>query len=222
MSTITVDRQTATRCAFCEEDAFLIDELGHCEQCILRTERTAAHVTESLEAFVEDSLEKGFTPSQVREMFEMSLANTTGSLAETLLVRQPCEGTRERGIWVTPPSRFLDTERRAPNEIRRARRVCDLSLEAVADELGVPPSELDAWERGSVPPRDHARTLADWFRQPLDRLLGVSEGPRQPTCARCSKEVPTYTFERYEEGWDVAGGTELVCPDCLKPGDLDW
>lgn len=39
--------------------------------------------------------------------------------------------------------------------------------------------------------------------------------------SRCGEDAPGNS-QRFEQGWDVAGGTELVCADCLEPTDLEW
>lgn len=80
--------------------------------------------------------------------------------------------------------------------------------------------EVALWEQGAVPPRHHAQALSDMFGLSLDYLLDC-RGTEDVVCARCGVEGPGNP-DRYEQGWDVAGGTELCCPDCLQRGDLDW
>jgi transcriptional regulator with XRE-family HTH domain len=189
-----------------------------------------------LEELVKDWLDWGLTPSQLREALEMSLLDTEGPLTGTLLTRESggtccgderCEA-RSAGMWDGPTSLFDDRDASGLSPISYWRHMERLSLEAVANRLGVAVSELALWEHGALPPREHARALSAMFGVSLDFLLGLSKDPHEDLeCARCGAEASDVLTQnaiadRFEQGWDVAGGTELVCPNCLMPGDLDW
>ena len=215
---------TVVRCIRCGEDVALLDEHGRCEQCHIDAMQTVCGPLTDLEELVRDWLDRGLTPSQLQEAMEMSLADREGPLSGTLLTRESVGGTCERGIWDWPPSLFDDKDRSELSKIGQCRRESGLTLEGLANGLGVAMSELALWEQGAiVPPREHAVTLADYFGMALDYMLGCDRGPERDSfeCNRCGRPA-TGNPQRYEQGWDVAGGVELVCPNCLMPGDLDW
>jgi DNA-directed RNA polymerase subunit RPC12/RpoP len=209
---------TVVRCIRCGEDVALLDENGRCEQCLIDAMQKVCGPLTRLEELVKDWLDDGLTPSQLQEALEMCLLDTEGPLTGTPLTRESV-GTCERGMWHGPPSLFDDKDASRLSPISYWRHMERLSLEVVASRLGVAVSELALWEHGALPPREHAWALSDMFGVSLDFLLGVSKDPLE--CARCGAEA-SGNLARFEQGWDVAGGTELVCPNCLMPGDLDW
>jgi hypothetical protein len=235
---------TEVRCSFCNGTVLCVDEGGCCEQCILDAEGNASGVMGELERFVEFGLDagflsqasarlaapapaSGFTSEEMRQAFEMSLANATGPLTGTLL-RREAVATGERGIWSGRPSQLLDLNDEdsawsLPNMIRQTRLWRGMSLESYAEMFGVSPLDLAIWEQGT-PPQEIARRMASHFSFALDFFLKCARGPDRDCleCNRCGVPAPRRNPQRFEEGWDVAGGTELVCPDCLRPADLEW
>lgn len=216
--------RTGVRCGFCGAEGLRVDEHGHCEQCMLDQDYVGSKL-DDLEGSVRTALVSGLTAAQVQQAFEMSLSGTEGPLPGTLLRREAVE-TSEGAVWFGPPSLFTDDDislEDQPNQIAWARRVCGLSLETLAAMVGVTPCELALWEHGALPPRRHARALADRFGLALDSMLRCSHGPEADSfvCNRCGRPAPNHP-QRYEQGWDVAGGTELICSGCLTTDDLIW
>lgn len=209
------------RCAFCGEDGSRLDQHDRCEQCVLDAEKLAARPLDLLEKYVARGREYGLSAAQLREAFEMTLAGADGLLSGTIVGRRAKEC-----VWLVEPlSVFVDNSGddfpREPNEIAALRRHVGWSVERLAARMGVAPTELALWEHGKIPPRRSAMELADMFGVALDCLLGCRDWRDPLECARCGTDAPR-NRERYQQGWDVAGGVDLVCPDCLTPGDLEW
>jgi DNA-binding transcriptional regulator YiaG len=154
-------------CELCGQAVARVDEHDRCEQCVLRAEALAAELLVRLEELVRRGLAAGLTEAQLRDAFELSLADEVGELSELSLSRHPAAG-EERGTWqVDPQSAWLDSGSEAlPNRIRRLRQEKAMSAESLAAMLGVSVSSLALWEHTAEVPQGVARRLAE--------ILGVS------------------------------------------------
>ena len=114
----------------------------------------------------------------------------------------------------------------AGNMLARVRKQNGWTRSAMAEWAGVDVGTVAAWEAGTaIPSHDLAHRMANEIGFAVDYLLGVGRlsvvEDLPLVCARCGDEAPGNP-ERFEQGWDVAGGKELVCADCLTPSDLEW
>jgi DNA-binding XRE family transcriptional regulator len=168
------------RCCNCEIPAARLDERGWCEQCWI--ERGASHqLFHDLEELVKQSLDTGvLTPAQLQEALRMSLANVDGPLPGTGFRRESVE-TEERGVWEVPSSAF-DHEagvQRRRNRIALLRTMTRLSLEAVAEKIGVAVEEVALWEQDVLPAEEHAAAAASMcalFEVSPEFVFGLESG----------------------------------------------
>lgn len=162
---------TPSRCELCGEQVGRLDEHDRCEQCVLRAERLASELLTSLEEFVRAGLESGLSEDQLREAFELILAGEEAELPDLALARQLGEGNR--GTWfVQPYSAWLDhVPEYEPNRIRRLRQARGLSVERVAEELGVAVAELALWEHTPEVPANVVERLAEIFAVSVPHLM---------------------------------------------------
>jgi hypothetical protein len=149
-----------SRCCNCQTIVARLDENGWCEQCWLN--RNSVHqLFHDLEALVAQALETGvLTPAQLQEAVRMSFENVDGPLAGTGFRREPVDAPNERGIWHVPPSAFDSDSRGCRNRIALLRHVARLSLEAVAEKIGVPMDVVALWEQDVLPADEHAAAAA--------------------------------------------------------------
>src|SRR5947208_3249943 len=110
----------ASRCELCGDEAARLDEHDSCERCVLRAERIAEELLAELENLVRAGLEAGLSEEQLREAFELTLADEEGALSELSITRHGHRGGRRAGWAVDPYSAWLDYESEfLPNRIRR-------------------------------------------------------------------------------------------------------
>jgi len=206
------------QCQRCAVFTARLDQSGWCEQCVIDLD-SEAELLFGLEDIIAKWQNRGYPPEHLEQALRMGLRNAAGPLPGVPLRRRPVISLA-RGFWSTPASAF-DRVGVEPNQIRRLRRRAGMSLERLAGGLGVSTQELGIWESGGVPQRDKAQAMAAWFGVSLDQLLGCEAGPGRDSlqCNRCGDPAPR---DRFEQGWDVARGVELVCPYCLCDGDADW
>ena len=154
-------------CELCGQIVARVDEHDRCEECVLRAERLADELLVRLEELVAWGIDAGLTEAQLREAFELSLADEAGELSELSLSRHPAQG-QERGTWeVDPQSAWLDhTSEALPNRIRRLRQAKAISAEDLAAAVGVSVASLALWEHTPEVPQEIAERLAG--------ILGVS------------------------------------------------
>ena len=161
-----------SRCELCGDAAALLDEHDRCERCVLRAERIAEELLAELENLVHSGLEAGLSEAQLREAFELTLADEEGALSELSVTRHGHRASRHAGWSVDPYSAWLDYEPDfLPNRIRRLRRTRAMSAEALADRLGVAVSELALWEHSTEVPADVAQELAGVFGVSVPHLM---------------------------------------------------
>lgn len=162
----------AETCELCGQDVARVDEHGRCEQCVLRAERVAAELFAGLEQLVRAGLDYGLTEEQLREAFELSLADEAGELSELSVTRHPVMAEKRATWLVDPYSAWLDQEAEClPNRIRRLRRMRGLSAEALAESLGVSVSELALWEHTTQVPRDVVEELSRILHASVPHLM---------------------------------------------------
>jgi DNA-binding XRE family transcriptional regulator len=150
---------TGARCEHCGDYDVRLDENGWCEQCWLGL-RPAYQLFYELEELVKQALDAGvLTSAQLQDALRMSLADEDGALTGTGFRREPVE-TDERGIWHVPPSAFDSDPPGRRNRIALLRRMARLSLEAVAEKIGVPAEEVALWEQDALPTDEHAAAAA--------------------------------------------------------------
>jgi hypothetical protein len=113
-----------------------------------------------LEELVKQALDAGvLTSAQLQDALRMSLADSDGALTGTGFRREPVE-TDERGIWHVPSSAFDTDPVDRRNRIALLRTMARLSLEAVAEKIGVPADEVALWEQDVLPADEHAAAAA--------------------------------------------------------------
>ena len=162
----------ASRCELCGDQAARLDEHDRCEQCVLRAERIAEELLGELENLVRAGLEAGLSEEQLREAFELTLSDRDGELSELSITRHARTTGRVAAWSVDPYSAWLEHEPDfLPNRIRRLRRMRTLSVEALADRLGVTVSELALWEHSDEVPADVAEELASVFGVSVPHLM---------------------------------------------------
>jgi hypothetical protein len=149
-----------SRCEHCGDHDVRLDERGWCEQCWLGL-RPAYQLFQDLEEVVKQALDAGvLTSAQLQDALRMSFENVDGPLAGTGFRREPSEAPNERGIWHLPPSAFDSDPRGRRNQIALLRHGARMSLEAVAEKIGVPPEEVALWEQDVLPAEEHAAAAA--------------------------------------------------------------
>jgi hypothetical protein len=167
-----------SRCCNCQNIAARLDEDGWCEQCWLNQCR-AYQLFHDLEALVEQALNTGvLTSAQLQEAVRMSFENVDGTLAGTGFWREAVD-TSERGIWNLPSSAFDSDPRGRRNRIALLRHMQRLSLEAVAEKIGVPVEEVALWEQDVLPTDECAAAAASMcvlFRASPAFVFGLDFG----------------------------------------------
>jgi ribosome-binding protein aMBF1 (putative translation factor) len=139
---------------------------------VLRAERIAEELLAELENLVRAGLEAGLSAEQLREAFELSLADEEGELSELSITRHIRRAGRQAAWSVDPYSAWLDYEPDfLPNRIRRLRRTRAMSAETLADRLGVAVSELALWEHTTEVPEHVAEELAAVFGVSVPHLM---------------------------------------------------
>jgi hypothetical protein len=161
-----------SRCALCGNDVTCLDEEDRCEQCVLTAERLALELCPSLEELVQAGLRMGLSEDQLRDVFELILADRQGELAELSVAREPA-ARDGHAVWhITPYSAWLDQHPEyEPNRIRRVRRERGLSAEVVAQRLGVSVAELALWEHTIEVPEEIVNELAVMFGVSVPHLM---------------------------------------------------
>jgi hypothetical protein len=149
-----------SRCCNCQTIVARLDENGWCEQCWLGL-RPAYQLFHDLEALVKQALDADLlTSTQLQEALRMSFENVDGPLAGTGFRRAPVEAPNERGIWHIPSSAFDAAPRGRRNRVALLRHMARLSLEAVAEKIGVPVEEVALWEQDVLPADEQAAAAA--------------------------------------------------------------
>lgn len=163
---------TASQCELCGDAAARLDEHDRCERCVLRAERIAEDLLAELENLVRAGLESGLSEEQLREAFELTLADEEGELVELSVTRHGHRASRRAAWSVDPYSAWLELEPDLlPNRIRRLRRTRAMSAETLADRLGVAVSELALWEHTTEVPQQVAEELAAVFGVSVPHLM---------------------------------------------------
>jgi DNA-binding XRE family transcriptional regulator len=138
-------------------------------RAVLARPRPAYQLFHDLEALVKQALDADvLTSTQLQEALRMSFENVDGPLAGTGFRREPVE-TDERGIWHVPSSAFDSAPRGRRNRIALLRHMGRLSVEAVAEKIGVPVQDVALWEQDVLPAEQDATAAAT-----LCSLFGVS------------------------------------------------
>ena len=166
--------QRDARCALCGELVALVDEHDRCERCMIDAEHVATELTEYLEGTVAELLRDGLvTVEQLRGAFELTLANAAGTVPGLGLMRRPVT-TRERGMWeVAVPSAWLEGRKGPAKNIGHLRNASRLTLEELAERLGVTPQDVALWERGATPPEGYVRAMSEMWAVSADYILGL-------------------------------------------------
>src|SRR5437588_2644142 len=99
-----------SRCELCGDEAARLDEHDRCEHCVLRAERIAEELLAELENLVRAGLEAGLSEEQLREAFELTLADEEGQLSELSVIRHGHRASRRAAWSVAPYSAWLDYE----------------------------------------------------------------------------------------------------------------
>ena len=161
-----------SRCELCGDQGARLDEHDRCEQCVLRAERIAEELLAELENLIRAGLETGLSEEQLREAFELTLSDQEGELSELSITRHARAAGRMAAWSVDPYSAWLDQEPDfLPNRIRRLRRMRALSVEVLAERLGVAVSELALWEHTTEVPTNVAEELAAVFGVSVPHLM---------------------------------------------------
>lgn len=167
-----VRAQAQARCALCGSGVSCLDEEDRCEQCVLTAERLAGELLPSLEELVQGGLRMGLSEDQLREAFELIVADRDGELPDLSVTRAPAPPAGHAVWHIAPYSAWLDQHPEyEPNRIRRLRRERGLSAEVVAGRLGVSVSELALWEHTLEVPGDVVDELADMFGVSVPHLM---------------------------------------------------
>lgn len=162
----------ASRCELCGDEVARLDEHDRCEQCVLRAERIAEELLGELENLVRAGLEAGLSEGQLREAFDLALADEEGELSELSITRHARRPDRRAAWTVDPYSAWLECEADfLPNRIRRLRRTRAMSAEVLAGRLGVSVSELALWEHTTEVPQDVVEALAAIFGVSVPHLM---------------------------------------------------
>jgi DNA-binding transcriptional regulator YiaG len=156
-----------SRCALCGNDVTCLDEEDRCEQCVL-----TAELCPSLEELVQTGLRMGLSEDQLRDVFELILADQQGELPELSVTREPA-ARDTHAVWhIAPYSAWLDQHPEyEPNRIRRVRRGRGLSAEVVARRLGVSVAELALWEHTPEVPDEVVNELSVMFGVSVPHLM---------------------------------------------------
>lgn len=161
-----------SHCALCGNDVTCLDEEDRCEQCVLTAERLAAELCPGLEELVQAGLRMGLSDDQLRDLFELILADRPGELPDLSVMREPAMADGHPVWHIAPYSAWLDQHPEyEPNRIRRLRRERGLSAEVVADRLGVRVAELALWEHTLEVPQDIVNELAVMFGVSVPHLM---------------------------------------------------
>ena len=152
----------------------LVDENSRCGRCLMDANRWAL-VLQAFEDAWADRPDRGFNARELHEGLDFILNNQTGSPTGTLVARPRGRaglvGRRRASAWRD------DDDRRAPNRLRKSRRLSDRTLEDLVDELGVSATTVALWEKGAPVPEEQLERLFALYGVSPVFLLGKEARP---------------------------------------------